>query len=264
VGEIRRRARGAELLASGSGRFASAEGLTTPSFAMTVATVPRVATPPNARTALLGGRRSRWAARAAKRAIDVTLAGIALVLLVPLLVVACAAICAESRGGFLYRQSRVGLGGRRFTILKLRTMRVDNDESAHADYVASLIDGDAEAQDGVYKLMDDPRRTTVGRLLRATSIDELPQLVNVLRGDMSLVGPRPSTPDEAALWDDRSSGRIDVKPGMTGLWQVSGRSRLTFDQMIDLDLEYARQWNPFTDLRIILRTPFAVFRRETA
>jgi len=208
--------------------------------------------------------RERRGALAVKRAIDVVGATVGLLLSIPIIGLAMVAIALESRGAVLYHQTRVGRDGRRFRVHKLRTMWVDNDDREHAAYVAALIAGDADRHGALFKLQDDARCTRVGRFLRHTSIDELPQLWNVLRGDMSLVGPRPSTPEEADLMDTRARHRQDVKPGMTGLWQVNGRSRLGYDEMIDLDLEYARTWSPFEDLCILARTPFAVFRRETA
>lgn len=198
-----------------------------------------------------------------KRVLDVVAASVLLLLTLPVLVLAAALIRLESPGPVLFRQDRVGTGGRRFTIMKLRTMRVGGDDAAHMQYVAALVDGVAAPQAGVYKLEDD-RRTRVGELLRRSSMDELPQLLNVLGGSMSLVGPRPSTPEEADLWDERARQRLQVKPGITGLWQVSGRSRLTYEEMVDLDLRYAAQPSIWLDLRILARTPFALLRAETA
>jgi lipopolysaccharide/colanic/teichoic acid biosynthesis glycosyltransferase len=209
-------------------------------------------------------RRERRVALAAKRVLDIVGAAIGLLLSIPIIGLAAVAIAIESRGAVLYHQTRVGRDGRQFRVHKLRTMRAGNDDTEHAAYVAALINGDADRHGMLFKLRDDARCTRVGRWLRRTSVDELPQLWNVLRGDMSLVGPRPSTPEESSLMDARARRRQEVKPGMTGLWQVSGRSRLGYDEMIDLDLQYAREWSPFTDVCILARTPFAVFRRETA
>jgi lipopolysaccharide/colanic/teichoic acid biosynthesis glycosyltransferase len=212
----------------------------------------------------VGERGARLLARVAKRALDVVGATLGLLLSIPIVAVAMLAIALESRGGpVLYHQTRVGRGGRPFEVHKLRTMRAGND-GEHAAYVASLIEGSALRHGELFKISDDPRCTRVGRFLRKTSIDELPQLWNVLRGDMSLVGPRPSTPEESALMDAVARHRQDVKPGMTGLWQVCGRSRLGYDDMIELDLRYVRTWSPLVDVWILVRTPFAVFRRETA
>jgi lipopolysaccharide/colanic/teichoic acid biosynthesis glycosyltransferase len=199
------------------------------------------------------------ACAAFKRSIDVVGSTAGLVLAAPVIAVAAAAISVESRGGWLYRQMRVGQRGRPIRIYKLRTMIAGNDDDRHRAYVASLIRGEASPRDGVFKLVDDPRRTRVGRVLRRYSIDELPQLWNVLRGDMSLVGPRAPLAHEVELYDERAHLRLTPKPGLTGLWQVSGRSRLSFDEMVDLDVRYAREWTPLLDLRILLRTPAAVF-----
>lgn len=203
-------------------------------------------------------------ARAAKRAIDLVVAALALILAAPVLLLAAIAIVIDSPGPVLFSQVRVGRGGRRFHILKLRTMRHGCDDRAHADYVRRLAAGRAETHDGLFKLTDDPRITRVGRLLRASSIDELPQLVNVLRGDMSLVGPRPMIEREVALLGRAGTARQAVRPGITGPWQVCGRSTLDFRQMIGLDLAYARGWSVWGDLRILARTPSAVLSRKGA
>lgn len=197
--------------------------------------------------------------------VDVAIAVVALVVSFPVLAVAVLAIVAESPGGAVFSQIRVGAGGRPFRLFKLRTMRAGSDDSEHRAYVAALISGAGEAHDGIYKIVDDDRRTRVGKVLRSFSIDELPQLWNVLRGDMSVIGPRPPLPEEAALYDRRTWRRMAVKPGLTGLWQVSGRSRLTFEEMVELDIRYWREWTPLLDLRILVRTPKAVlWNRDTA
>jgi lipopolysaccharide/colanic/teichoic acid biosynthesis glycosyltransferase len=195
--------------------------------------------------------------RTMKRALDVVGALLLLVAVLPVLLLAAAAILATSRGAALFAQERVGKDGRTFRFYKLRTMVRDNDDSQHAAYVASLIRGEAPAQDGVFKLTNDSRVTPVGRFLRRYSIDELPQLWNVLLGDMSLVGPRPALAREVELYDDHARQRLCVKPGITGLWQVSGRCELTFQDMVALDLHYASWWSLGTDLKILLRTPAA-------
>jgi lipopolysaccharide/colanic/teichoic acid biosynthesis glycosyltransferase len=202
--------------------------------------------------------------RLVKRTTDVVGATLLLLLCAPVLAVAAAAIALESPGGCLFRQTRLGRNARPFTLYKLRTMHVANDDGDHLAYVVSLVGGGAERRGDVYKLADDPRRTRLGAVLRRLSIDELPQLFNVLRGDMSLVGPRPTAVTEALLWDLPTWQRLAVKPGLTGLWQVSGRSRLGFDEMIALDIEYGRRWTPLLDLRILLRTPRAVLAGDTA
>jgi lipopolysaccharide/colanic/teichoic acid biosynthesis glycosyltransferase len=207
---------------------------------------------------------ARPLARAAKRALDVVGATFGLLLSIPILAIAMVAIAIDSRGPVLYHQTRVGRDGRPFRVHKLRTMRTGNDDREHGAYVAALIDGSAQRHGELFKIRDDPRCTRVGRFLRESSLDELPQLWNVLRGEMSLVGPRPATPAESELMDPSARRREEVKPGMTGLWQVCGRSRLGYDEMIDLDLRYVRTWSPLGDLGILVRTPLAVFRRETA
>lgn len=203
--------------------------------------------------------------RLLKRTVDLVGASLALVVVLPVLVVAALAIVIDSQGGVLFTQTRLGAGGRPFRMVKLRTMRTGNDEVEHRSYVAALISGHGEPHGGMYKLVHDARRTRVGRVLRSFSIDELPQLWNVLRGEMSLVGPRPPLPEEAAAYDEVARARLAAKPGLTGLWQVSGRSRLTFEEMVELDLRYWREWSLLLDLRILLRTPKAViWNRETA
>jgi lipopolysaccharide/colanic/teichoic acid biosynthesis glycosyltransferase len=176
-----------------------------------------------------------------------------------------------SRGPVLFRQERVGLGGRRFNFLKFRSMQTGNDSAIHQEYTRRLISGTPVTgsrvgrQAAVYKLSNDPRVTRLGRLLRRTSLDELPQFFNVLTGRMSLVGPRPPIPYEFdcyAIWHQQRL--LSVKPGITGLWQVGGRSRVTFDDMVRLDLNYADTWTVWLDLKILCRTPRAVIRGEGA
>ena len=193
-----------------------------------------------------------------KRLLDLCIGGVTLLMASPVIAIAAVCITIESRGGWLYAQTRVGKGGRPIRVYKLRTMIADNDDRAHRAYVEAMIRGDAEPVGGVYKLTDDPRRTRVGRFLRQYSIDELPQLWNVVRGDMSLVGPRAPLAAEVALYDDATLERIATKPGLTGLWQVSGRSRLSFQEMVELDVRYGREWTPWLDVRILVRTPAAV------
>jgi exopolysaccharide biosynthesis polyprenyl glycosylphosphotransferase len=206
-------------------------------------------------------------ARVVKRAFDIAAAAAALVLLSPLWVLMAVLIKLDSKGPVLYRQERVGMDGRVFLFLKFRTMRTGADDRIHREYQRQYIEGRPETNLGdslrpVYKLHDDPRVTRTGRWLRRTSLDELPQLLNVLRGDMSLVGPRPPIPYEVeayALWHRK---RLDMKPGMTGLWQVSGRNRLSFDEMVRLDLFYIENWSLWLDLKIMLRTLPVLMRGE--
>ena len=194
----------------------------------------------------------------------------ALILLSPVLLAIALAIKLSSPGPVLFRQKRIGRYGVHFTCLKFRTMHTGNDPRIHMDYVKRLIRGNvspgASGTNGnVYKITTDPRLTSAGRLLRKTSLDELPQFLNVLRGEMSMVGPRPPIPYELEAHDIWHRRRLlDVQPGITGLWQVSGRSRLPFDDMVRLDLKYARAWSLWLDLKILLRTPHAVFSGEGA
>jgi lipopolysaccharide/colanic/teichoic acid biosynthesis glycosyltransferase len=202
-----------------------------------------------------------------KRAMDIFGSAVMLILCAPLLAIIAAAVKVSSPGPVLFRQHRIGQYGRRFTFLKFRSMRADNDPSVHKEYVTKLIAGEAERMPsqaegaGVYKLAQDTRITRIGRFLRKTSLDELPQFVNVLRGDMSLVGPRPPIPYELAAYQTWHRRRLlEVKPGITGLWQVTGRSRVKFDDMVRLDLRYAMSWSPWLDVKILARTPGAVVK----
>ncbi len=202
-----------------------------------------------------------------KRAMDVAGSALLLVLCVPLFGAIAVSIKASSRGPVFFKQHRVGQYGRRFTFLKFRSMYVNNDHSVHEEYVKKLIAGDAERislngnAEGVYKLANDNRITSLGRFLRKTSLDELPQLLNVLWGDMSLVGPRPPIPYELTAYETWHRRRLlQVKPGITGLWQVSGRNRVGFDDMVRLDLHYATEWSPWLDFKILMRTPGAVIK----
>lgn len=208
---------------------------------------------------LLGSPRPTWAQRAAKRAVDVMAAGILLVLLLPLLVVIAVAVRREDGGPALFRQERVGLNGATFTIHKFRTMRVGADAQ-----LAALLAQQGRAHSPLFKVHDDPRLTRWGPLLRRSSLDELPQLIDVLRGSMSLVGPRPQRPAEVALYTGADGHRLGVRPGITGLWQVSGRSRLTWDEARELDIHYVHNWSVLGDLRIMLRTAHAVLRADGA
>jgi lipopolysaccharide/colanic/teichoic acid biosynthesis glycosyltransferase len=199
-----------------------------------------------------------------KRMIDIAGSATALILCAPLLLIAAAAVKVSSKGPILFRQQRIGQYGQRFTFLKFRSMYIDNDPTVHREYVTKLIAG-VVGQEGIYKLTNDRRVTRVGKLLRRSSLDELPQLLNVLKGDMSLVGPRPALPYEVAAYQTWHRRRVlEVKPGITGLWQINGRSHVKFDEMVRLDLLYARSWSPWMDINILLRTPRAVFRGDGA
>jgi len=203
--------------------------------------------------------------RATKRMIDVLGSLSLLALLSPVFLAIAVAVKLTSEGPVLFRQKRIGEHGTPFTFLKFRSMYTDNDSSQHKEYVRQLIAGQAAKQptdgngEGVFKLTDDPRITPLGSFLRRTSLDELPQFLNVLRGEMSLVGPRPPVPYEVeayATWHRRRL--LEAKPGITGLWQVEGRSRVGFDDMVRLDLRYARNCSPWLDLKILIQTPKAV------
>jgi lipopolysaccharide/colanic/teichoic acid biosynthesis glycosyltransferase len=214
---------------------------------------------------LLSTNNSRYSLLRVKQVMDIFGSALVLILCSPLLLVIALAIKSTSKGPVLFRQQRVGQYGQCFTFLKFRSMHTDNDHSVHKEYVSKLIAGKADhipsngKVKGVYKLTNDTRVTRVGRFLRRTSLDELPQLVNVLKGDMSLVGPRPAIPYELAAYQTWHRRRVlEVKPGITGLWQVSGRSSVKFDEMVRLDLRYATSWSPWLDLKILMLTPRAV------
>jgi lipopolysaccharide/colanic/teichoic acid biosynthesis glycosyltransferase len=200
-----------------------------------------------------------------KQLMDITGSAVLLIIFAPLLLIIALAIKATSKGPVLFRQQRVGRYGQYFTFLKFRSMRIGNDCSVHKEFVTKLIAGEVEQRPSngsgksIYKITNDARVTRVGRFLRRTSLDELPQLVNVLKGDMSLVGPRPAIPYELAAYQTWHRRRVlEVKPGITGLWQVSGRSSVKFDEMVRLDLRYATSWSPWLDFKILMRTPRAV------
>ena len=200
-----------------------------------------------------------------KRVMDILGSLAALIVLSPVFLIIALAVKLTSRGPILFRQRRIGQHGKSFTFLKFRSMYVGNDASIHREYVKQLIAGKAEKQssdgngEGVYKLTKDPRITRVGAFLRKTSLDEIPQFLNVLRGEMSLVGPRPPVPYEVESYDFWHRRRVlEAKPGITGLWQVKGRSRVKFDDMVRLDLQYARTWSPWLDVKILLQTPGAM------
>lgn len=197
----------------------------------------------------------------AKRAVDLVGALVLLVLTAPLLIVIALTIWATSGRPILFRQERVGRDGRRFTMYKFRTMAVGGSDAAHREQNRRELLG--EATDG-HKDDADDRITPIGRWLRHASLDELPQLFNVLVGHMSLVGPRPALPWEVELFDQHHRRRERVRPGVTGLWQVSGRNELTMLEMLELDVRYVARRSTWFDLRILLRTPLVVVRREGA
>jgi lipopolysaccharide/colanic/teichoic acid biosynthesis glycosyltransferase len=202
--------------------------------------------------------------RRVKRGIDIAGSVTLLAALSPVLATCAAVVRLGSPGPILFRQKRIGQNGQPFIMLKFRTMHVNADQTIHEQYVKKYIAGGANAHDAdgatVFKLVGDARVTRAGRWLRRMSLDELPQLINVLRGEMSLVGPRPPLPYEVEHYRPRDLQRLRAKPGITGLWQVNGRNKTTFDQMIDLDLTYLRRWSIVLDLRILQRTiPVVLF-----
>jgi exopolysaccharide biosynthesis polyprenyl glycosylphosphotransferase len=206
-------------------------------------------------------------ARILKRTFDLIFAALAILLLLPLWLLIALLIKLDSRGRVFYTQERVGMDGRLFLLYKFRTMQANADAELHREYQRAFIAGRAEANLGnetkpTYKLLADPRITRIGKILRRTSLDEVPQLLNVMSGDMSLVGPRPPIPYEVEAYELWHRKRLDMKPGLTGLWQVSGRNRLPFEEMVRLDLFYIENWSLLLDLKIILRTGFVMIAGE--
>jgi exopolysaccharide biosynthesis polyprenyl glycosylphosphotransferase len=200
---------------------------------------------------------------AVKRAVDIVGSSFLLVVMgLPMLVMALM-VRLTSEGGILFKQQRVGMDGKRFELLKFRSMTAGASDQVHRDFMSQMLKGKVTSEGGsgsFYKMADDPRITRVGSFLRRYSLDELPQLLNVLKGDMSLVGPRPALAYEVDLYEDWQRRRMDVLPGMTGLWQVSGRSRLSPADMLRLDVHYAETWSLFGDFLIILKTVPAILR----
>jgi len=220
---------------------------------------------------LLYGHHSRQFPRFLKRMMDIVGSILALTLFSPLFFLISLAIKLSSKGPVLFKQVRVGQYGRTFTCLKFRSMHSVNDANIHKEYVKQFISGNCqskrpgETQNGVYKITEDPRVTRVGKLLRKTSFDELPQLFNVLKGEMSLVGPRPPIPYELESYEVWHRRRLsEMKPGITGLWQVNGRSKTSFDDMVRLDLKYAQMWSLWLDIKILLQTARAVLSGQGA
>jgi len=212
------------------------------------------------------GAESRWAAFSC-RALDIVLSVPLLVVLAPVFALIALTVRLDSPGRAIYRQKRLGRDLEAFTILKFRSMRTDAGEARHREYVVGLIHGTVtEAGDGsMFKLTQDDRVTRVGAFLRRTSLDELPQIWNVLRGEMSLVGPRPPLHYEVEEYRPAWFGRFAVKPGLTGLWQVSGRCELSVEEMIALDLEYVRRRSLWMNVKILARTlPVVLLGRGAA
>jgi len=210
---------------------------------------------------------SKKPSRIVKRAMDIVGSIIALIVFSPLFALISVAIKLTSKGPILFKQERVGQCGRRFTFLKFRSMHFRAAPNIHEQYVKRFISGQADpaSSGGAFKLTADPRITPLGRILRKSSLDEFPQFLNVLKGEMSLVGPRPPVIYEFLSYDQWHRRRLlEAKPGITGLWQVNGRSRTKFDEMVRLDLKYARTWSLWLDVKIILKTPWAVLSGEGA
>jgi exopolysaccharide biosynthesis polyprenyl glycosylphosphotransferase len=208
----------------------------------------------------VGSSSPRGTQAVVKGGLDRLMAAVLLVVSAPVLLLIAAAVRLESKGPAIFRQVRVREGGVHFTMYKFRTMRVDAEE--HLEGLQELNMHGAEGP--LFKMKNDPRITRVGEVLRKTSLDELPQLVNVLKGQMSLIGPRPALPVEVEMYDYVAKRRLAVKPGMTGLWQVSGRSRLSWDESIGFDLDYVDNWSPAADAAIAVRTFRAVVTKDGA
>jgi lipopolysaccharide/colanic/teichoic acid biosynthesis glycosyltransferase len=209
-------------------------------------------------------KRADWLLDASCRALDIVGSAILLIVLAPLLAVIAVAIRLDSPGPAFFRQRRLGRDLKPFTVLKFRTMSDGVSDDHHREFVTGLINGLAPALDELeapgprYKLTKDPRVTRCGGLLRRSSLDELPQLWNVLRGEMSLVGPRPPIPYEVEQYPPHWLARFEVKPGVTGLWQVSGRSNVTLEEMVALDVDYIRRRSVWLNIVLLLRTVPAV------
>ncbi len=208
-------------------------------------------------------QRGSATARVLKRALDIVVAGVSLMILAPLMAYIALAIRRDSVGPVLFRQTRLGTGMKEFTALKFRTMKVNTDTEAHREYIRRSMSRGAGAEgNGLYKLDRSDAVTGVGRWLRKTSLDELPQLINVLKGDMSLVGPRPCIPYEAENFEPHHLDRFAMPQGITGLWQVTARANSTYVEALDLDVAYVRDWSLGLDLRLLLRTPLQLLRQR--
>ncbi|WP_306578245.1 sugar transferase [Corynebacterium cystitidis] len=209
------------------------------------------------------GRQRTVLYRPLKRCVDITISSAALILLSPVMLVIALIIKLDDGGPVLFHQRRVGHNGKEFTMLKFRTMRIDAEELL-PEVTYAQAEGELKNDPKLFKLKKDPRIIRSGTLLRQFSLDELPQFFNVLVGDMSLIGPRPPLVREADQYCDEEKRRLSVKPGMTGLWQVSGRSNLTWDETIKRDLYYVDNHNSLLDFRIFLKTFKAVLSRDGA
>jgi lipopolysaccharide/colanic/teichoic acid biosynthesis glycosyltransferase len=199
----------------------------------------------------------KWYLRA-KRILDLVFTILILIPLFIVIAIFAALIRIDSKGPIFFRQKRIGMNGVEFDMFKLRSMYVNSDDSVHRKSIKQYINGaslnDKENLDNLYKLVDDPRVTRVGRFIRKYSIDELPQFINVLRGEMTLVGPRPPLPYEVEDYSPRDMIRLSGKPGLTGTWQIYGRSRVPFQKMVDMDIEYLGEQSILQDLKLIAFT----------
>jgi len=215
----------------------------------------------------LCSQKQDWVFNKLKHGLDALITLPACALLLPFFLLVGLAIKLNSPGPVFYRATAIGKGGKRFVMYKFRSMRVDTDSTVHKDYVTKLIKGEIRPegnQGKALKITDDPRITWVGKILRKTSMDELPQLLNVLKGDMSLVGPRPCLPYEYEIYQDWHKKRLSIRPGITGLWQVAGRSEVAFEDMVVLDLYYLYNRSLSMDMNIVYETVFAVLGKKGA
>lgn len=212
---------------------------------------------------------SNWQ-RAVKRILDLFVISFGLVFLSPVFLSIAILIILDSPGSVLYKQKRIGENGQPFTMFKFRSMKKGSNESVHKAYTTRLIRENTNPVYGRYsrgrslKMENDPRITRVGRFIRRTSLDELPQIFNVLRGEMSLVGPRPPLPYELEVYQEWHKRRLVVPPGITGLWQVKARNQVSFEEMVQMDLEYIDNYSLFLDIKLILETPWAIIRAKGA
>jgi lipopolysaccharide/colanic/teichoic acid biosynthesis glycosyltransferase len=202
-----------------------------------------------------------------KSVMDRVLALVTIVLISPILGLIALAIKLDSRGSVLYHRAQVGEKGKTFTALKFRTMQMDNDESEYKEYVARYITENAPYKfdaygQPIYKVVNDPRVTRFGAMLRRTNLDELPQLINIIRGEMSWIGPRPDVPFAVSMYQPWHLKRLDCKPGLTGLWQVCGRKSLSFKSMVRLDISYIKRQGMWLDLKIFFLTIYTILKRD--
>lgn len=235
--------------------------------ALDLATLHEVLEHPEPLRLRVGNPRYRWWERGLKRALDIGFASAVLLIGAPFLLVIALLVRLSSPGPVLFKQVRLGRDGRPFDFYKFRSMHHNNDDEVHRRFCEEFINGKAHEEDEgrqVFKMVGDPRITPIGHFLRRTSLDELPQFWNVLRGEMSLVGPRPPICYELEHYQEWHKDRLKVRPGLTGLWQVSGRSQVGFDEMVMLDLHYIKEWSLQLDLRIIARTLPVMMRGDGA